>query len=630
MKLKIAITFTCFCTLFLLVIAKAFYVQIVNRDNLIAYSESQFIRKVKKYPKRGHILDRNGNPLAINIKTYGIFAIPKNINDLKSTLRRLNKIISSIDVEKLYKTIKKRDKYTWVKRKIKLTNKQVEEIKEIDGIYMEEQSSRFYPNNELASQLIGFVGIDNIGLSGVEYSFNKQLKGEAQIIKYYKDAKGRPIKFESKEVEEDSKDLVLSIDKDIQAALEKYLKEGVESSQAKMGGAAIMDTQTGEIWAMANYPSYDLNNIKKSKVSNRKLSYVTDPFEPGSVFKITTIASALENKIVNPETNYYCEKGQLLVNNHIISEAEGGKGFDWLSVSDILAKSSNVGTTKIAFDLTFSKFKETLDKFPVGKKTGIELPGESRGIFHFNDTVTPLTLSNISFGQGIATTGVQILATYAVIANNGTYVKPTLLKVKEKPIGHKILKKSVAKDLQKMLVKAVYKGTGHRAHVPHYLIAGKTSTAQRVSETGGYDGYIPGFVGFPIGIKKRFVVFVYVDDPHGKYYGNEVAAPIFKKITEYVLYKNKEFDHMAKNKNETYKNVIDDVKVSHSSVRKMMKGSPNFLGLDKVSARNLAYKLNLDVEFEGYGIVRKQEPLPGVDLKQGEKIKLYFQAPVYE
>ncbi len=629
MKAKIVLTFIVFILLFSSVIIKAFYVQVINRSNLLAYSESQFIRKVTRYPKRGQILDRNKNPLAINVKTYGIFAIPKNIKNTRSTLLKLSKIIPSLSFQEMYKKIKNRSKYTWISRKEKLEPAQLEQIEKLEGIYLEEQASRLYPNNELASQILGFVGVDNAGLSGIEYFFDKKLKGEAQIIKYLKDAKGRPIKLESKDSHQSSEDIVLSIDKDIQAALEKHLREGVESSKALSGGAAVMDVETGEIWAMANYPSYDPNNIGDSKPHQRKLSFVSDPFEPGSVFKTFTIAAALENKIVRPDTNYYCEKGQLQVNNHIISEADTAKVYDWLSVSDILAHSSNIGTTKIAFDLTFQKLKLFLAELNFGQKTGIELPGESRGILTSDPEVSALTLSNISFGQGIATTAIQILSGYSAIINGGIYVNPTLIK-NSKPVKTKILSRDAADKVVKMLIQAVEDGTGQNAKIPHFVIAGKTSTAQRVSEEGGYKGYVPGFVGFPINVKRKFVVYVYVDNPEGKYYGAQIAAPIFKKITEYILYKNKEFHQMAKLDANQENKTIDRVKTGASSVSKAAIGIiPSFIGLDKRSARQLAEKHKLDIKSKGFGIVSQQYPESGTMVNQ-KTISLYFTPPKYE
>ncbi len=427
----------------------------------------------------------------------------------------VKEVIPSLDTQKIYAQIKERRKFTWIERKIELKSAQVEKLKDLKEIFVEAQPSRMYPNHELLSQTLGFVGMDNEGLAGIEYSFNEDLKGEAQIHKYFKDAKGRPVKLKSAIVESKAKDVTLSIDKDIQASLEEYLKEGVLKSEANLGGAAVMDAETGEIWAVANYPSYDPNNVRSSDRNNIKLSFATDPFEPGSIFKTLTIASGLKNNVIKPDTNYYCEKGKLKIGKHWINESDSSHAHEWLSVSDILKYSSNIGTTKIAFDITYPVLKKTLADFNIGKKTGVEVPGESRGILDESEKVKPIRLSNISFGQGVATTGLQMLAAYGAIANGGNYVRPTFLKVENKKSVKKrrVISEKTSEVLSRILLDAVNDGTGTNARIDHFEIAGKTSTAQRVDGNGGYQGYVSGFIGFPMNVNRRFVVFVYVDNP---------------------------------------------------------------------------------------------------------------------
>lgn len=630
MKTKITVVFSIMMLMFVAVMAKAFYVQIINKDKLIAYSESQTVRKTKIYPKRGYILDRNENPLAINVQKYNLFTFIKNKKKLKSELNKLKKIIPNLDYANILKKIEKRSKFTWIAREIKLKEGQLAQIKEFKNIMLESRSSRFYPNHELLAQTLGFVGIDNDGLAGVEYQFNEELKGEPVIHKYFKDAKGRPIKNKSADIHKRAKDIVLSIDKDIQASLEEYLKEGVKKHIALRAGAAVMDAQTGEILAIGNYPSFDPNHKKKK---NKKLAFVSDPFEPGSVFKTLTIASALENNIVTEETNYFCERGKYRVGNHYITESDNDHNFEWLSVKDILKHSSNIGTTKIAFDVTYPTLKKTLDKLRIGQKTGVEIPGESRGILDKNTNITPLRLSNISFGQGVATTGIQMLSAYAAIANGGYYVKPTILKVEDpkKLKKEKVLSKSTTNALTRMLISAVEDGTGLNARVKHFTIAGKTSTAQRVDNAGGYKGYIPGFIGFPVNTDKKFVIFVYVDNPTEKgYYGNLVAAPIFQKIAQTMLYKNKSLNNLAKLKANAKGN-LDNIHIKYSARRKIIKGSvPNLIGLDKSSAFKILDSLGALYNHQGFGIVKEQYPEAGTKLTKKTLVKLKFEAPSYE
>lgn len=629
---KIKFSFFILVSLFTLIVSKAFYVQILNKEKLIKYSNSQFLRKTTIHPKRGIIYDRNLNPLAINIDTYNLFFIPKKEKNLKAKLIKLDKILGISDASENYRKIKKRKKFTWLYRNIRIDEDKIEDIKEISNLFVEKSPKRFYPNHELLAQTLGFVGVDNNGLSGVEYQFNKELEGEKQVIKYFRDAKGRPVKLKSVDQGKKPKDIVLSIDKEIQALTEKYLKEAVVKHDAVKGGVIVMNPENGEIMAMANYPTFDPNKINDSKPNDRKLSIITDPFEPGSTFKVLTIASALENNIVRPDSNYYCEEGKLKVENHIISEAESRKKFEWLSVEDIIKYSSNVGTTKIAFDLTYPKLKKTIDTFHFGKKTNIELPGESRGIYKTeNENVRPLELSNISFGQGIATTAIQMATFYSALANGGYLVEPTIIKDKKQK-KKKVLSKDVVNKINSMLVKAVDEGTGGNARISFVDIAGKTSTAQK-AVNGKYTSYIGGFIGYPVNTKKKFVIYSYIDAPQkGGYYGNVVAAPIFKKVAQFILFKNKEFGNLAKNKKIIPRKGFDIVAVKQASIdRSFRKGfMPDFVGLDKRSAQRLADKANIKARFIGFGVVKEQFPKKGESLNSSIQAKLIFKAPSYD
>ena len=637
MKNRIFFSFIVFCFLFAVVVTKAFYIQVVNKQKLLAYAKSQFIREVKEYPNRGNILDRNGNPLAINVHVYNLFTIPKNKNaEFYEQLKTLSKVVPELPYQKLRSLIHKRNKYTWLGRKIRLSEEQLKKIKKLEGIFVEGHTERVYPNRELLAQTIGFVGIDNVGLAGIENSLNQELKGKPQVVKYIRDAKGRPIKYETKASNLVSPDVRLSIDKDIQGALESYLKEAVVHHKAFRGGAGVMDAETGEILAIANYPTFDPNKATSFPLENRKLAFVTDPFEPGSIFKTLTIASALENKIARPETKFYCEGGRMRVQNHWISEAETHEKFEWLTVSDILKFSSNVGTTKLAFAVKYPKLRSTLDKFHIAQKTGIEIKGESKGILSYKatDKVRPLSLSNISFGQGVATTAIQMLRAYAAVANGGYLVKPTLLKndVSQLTPENRIISEKTAGDLTQMLLGVVNEGTGTFAKIPHYEIAGKTGTAQRVSPSGGYAGYIGSFVGFPVNVNKKFVVLAYVDHPTDNgYYGGVTAGPIFKKITQYILYKKKDFAQFAKYDEKSNTKNLDEVNTHQAQTTKFFAPGymPDFSGLDKASALLLAEERNIELELYGYGVVTRQSVTPGTVVSGKTSLRLQFEAPTY-
>lgn len=637
MKNRIFFSFVVFVFLFAVVVSKAFYIQVVNKQKLLAYAKSQFIREVKEYPNRGNILDRNGNPLAINVHVYNLFTIPKKKNaEFYEQLKSLGKIVPELPYQKLRSLVQNRSKYTWLGRKIKLSEEQLKKIKKLEGIFVESHTERVYPNRELLAQTIGYVGIDNTGLGGIEDRLNHVLQGKPQIVKYIRDAKGRPIKYETKASDLVAPDVQLAIDKDIQGALESYLKEAVTHHKAFRGGAGVMDAETGEILAIANYPTFDPNKATSFPQEHRKLAFVTDPFEPGSIFKTLTIASALENKIAKPETKFFCEYGKIKVQNHWISEAETHEKFEWLTVSDILKFSSNVGTTKIAFALKYPKLRETLDKFKIAQKTGIEVKGESKGILSYKakDKVRPLTLSNISFGQGVATTAIQMLRSYAAVANGGYLVTPTLLKsdVSQLRPENRIMSEKTATQLTDMLVSVVNEGTGDNARIPHYEIAGKTGTAQRVSPAGGYAGYIGSFVGFPVNVNRKFVVLAYVDHPTDNgYYGGMTAAPIFKKITQYILYKKKDFAQFARYDEKSNNKNLDVVQTQQAQTTKFFGQGfiPDFTGLDKASAIQLAEDRGIALELYGFGVVSKQSLTPGTAISGKPTLRLQFEAPTY-
>jgi cell division protein FtsI (penicillin-binding protein 3) len=596
------------------------------------------MRETREFPNRGSITDRHGNPLAINVQTWNLYTFPRKKGPAyQKQLREMAKAVPELPYNLLWGKVKNRSKYTWLARRVRLNETQVAKLRKLDAIYMEPLNTRVYPNHELASQILGFTGIDNTGMAGVERMKNKELRGEAQLVRYHRDAKGRPIKYEQIETTAlPARDVALSIDKELQGATENYLKEAVVHHKALRGGAAVMDAESGEILAMANWPSFDPNNATSSPTENRKLAFVTDPFEPGSIFKTFTIAAALENNVAKPEKRYFCEYGKMRVGNHTIGEAEDDKKhkFEWLTVSEILKFSSNVGTTKLAFDVKYPRLKGTLKKFGIGEKTGIEVTGESKGILTRAETVKPLTLSNISFGHGVATTAVQMLRAYAAIANGGYMVRPTLLKTEASQLipENRIISEKTSLQLTKMLVETVEDGTGIAAKIPHYSIAGKTGTAQRVREGGGYDGYIASFAGYPVNVDRKFVVVVYVDNPKANgYYGSVAAAPVFKKITQYLLYKKKNFSRFAKYNSESNEKNLDTVQVSQSSRRMIGPGRmPNFIGMDKASAIRMAENLKLQMELTGFGVVSRQSPAAGESIVGANEINLHFSPPSYE
>lgn len=625
---KILLTIFIFAGLFLSLIGRSFYLQVYNSQELIKYADNQFVRAAKLYPQRGQILDRELVPFAVNVQKFDVYAMPQDMKNYRQ-IYQVCKVISDLNCTELYKKITARKKFTWITREAKLTAKQLTILKNIDGVYVDDRFSRYYPHKQVAAALIGHVNLDLEGSAGIEYSFDHDLKGAPKNIKYFKDAKGRPVKMDSVQFNGKGQDIVLSIDHELQAMAEKYLSEGVQQVRGKSGGAIVMNPETGEILAMANVPSFDPNNYGDYNPQTRKLSILTDPFEPGSTFKIFTIAAALEEKIINPESKFFCENGKMQIGRRVISEAAGHK-YGWMTVSDIFKHSSNIGTTKIAMELGYAKLHDFIKKLNFGNPTGIEIKGESKGIYKEINKPSLIHLSNISFGQGIATTPLQMVTAYSAIANDGVMIRPTILRVDDKNQLEKkrVMRLDTAHKLQKMLIHVVDTGSGSNAKISQFDIAGKTSTAQKVGADGKYSGIIAGFIGFPLNLDKKIVVYVYVDEPQEKKYGNEVAAPIFQKIMSYFLYKSKDVSPTRLAKDEV---VTDEVKRQQASfVRVKDPGTvPNFLGLDKMSAIELGALHNIEIEIKGSGVVEKQTPEAFTTLKAKGKVVLTFSYPEY-
>lgn len=614
---------------FFVILAQAFRLQVLDQKELLAKYSKQILRERKVYPNRGNIFDRSGNPLAINRQTYGLFAVPEEFEDFRR-LRAVVKKVPGLKYSSVRKKLKKRKRFTWLARKIHLSDQHQRAFQQIKGIYVEKVPERFYPNGALASQILGFVGVDNKGLGGVEHSLDRRLRGRPKAIRYIKDAKGRSLRLEVEDPGIEAKDVHLTIGKDLQAMAEKFLHRAVKQHKAKGGGIGAMDAHTGEILAMANYPTFDPNHIRPRDLSFQRLPFITDPFEPGSIMKTFTVISALEHDMAKGDTAYYCEGGRLTVEGHTIREAESQKQYEWLTVREILRYSSNVGTVKMAFDLGPGRLRETFKNFGFGQKTAVALPGESRGIFDDQGPLSDLKFSNMSFGQGMATTGIQILAAYGAIANGGYLVRPSILKGQWRDFKRKrIMSAPLAQAMTEMLVDAVENGTGQLAQVKFFQVAGKTSTAQRPDKWGRYSGHTPGFVGFPVNVKNRFVLYVYLESPQGQdYYGGLVAAPVFQKLAEYILLKEKNTEMIDLPRRGP--SPPKAPRVARQALRLVKGKLPDFSGLDRRTIASFAQENELNISFRGQGIAHSQSIPPGRPYAKGAPLVIQLSVPFYE
>lgn len=522
---------------------KSFYLQVVHRKKILDYSKNQFQRKIITHAVRGNIKDRSGRSMAINKTSYDLIVMPQHLVDRKNTFLALAKLSDKISFEMLHQKTQGRNRYTPILRGIDLDKKTRETIKKMPGIFLEENNKRIYPNDNLAAQVLGFIGVDKKGLEGIEYVYDDYLRGTPEVLLYNKDARGKTVEYLAREKAQAGRDLTLTVDLKIQSFMEKQLALVHEKHEADKVGAAIIDAKTGEIFAIANYPTYNPNQFSKFPSTSRKLSFITDPIEAGSVVKVATVAAAFQDNLVDENSEFFCERGSYQIDDQIITEAESHEKFPWLSVEEILVKSSNIGTTKLAFELGEKKLLKHWKEFGFFSKTGIEMPGESKGIYRSSRYSTLHRISNMSFGQSIAITPLQLMSFYTMLVNDGVYHPPTLIKEGYRP-GKKILRPEVAKRLQEILYQAVERGTGEKAKIKGFKIAGKTGTAQRPVK-GVYEGYISSFIGFPLNTKNKFVVYLYVENPKKNgFYGGQVAAPIVRELIHYLLYTHKEYQNL--------------------------------------------------------------------------------------
>ncbi len=554
MKSRIVAIFVGILILWSFLILRAGYLQFLPNDRLNALQNRQFQTKVTLQARRGAIVDRNGRDLAMSATAYSLYADPKIIENKREAAKKLSKVLGQSS-SSLYRQIKDGSKrFVWIQRM--LEQDKADEIKswDIRGLSFVEEWRRVYPNESLFAQTLGFLGSEGQGLEGLEMAFNQALVGNPKKVLVKRDARGRPLIADGLMFTEnpDGNELRLTVDSDIQYNLETELQGAITTYEADSAVGIVLDARTSAIVALASAPTFDLNKAQRTPAEFRRNKVVTDAFEPGSTMKALVIAAALREGIVQPKTKFFCENGSFRVGNHIIREAETKEKFGNMTVAEILAVSSNVGTTKIAFKMGAEKLRQGLLDFGFGIRLGADLPGEGRGMLQ-GLPWRPHLLSNISFGHGISTTPLQIANAYAAIANGGVLNTPyvvesvrdsetgLLTETQSKPI-RRILTPEQAAQMRAMLLGVTTEGgTGGNARVEGYLVAGKTGTAQKVDPNGrGYirGAYISSFAGFIPANDPRYVIYVAIDSPKKSYYGGTVAAPIFSRIASYAVRKS--------------------------------------------------------------------------------------------
>ncbi len=537
--------------LFVLVAYQLFQLCVIRRPSLLAQAEKQHNLKIEIPPVRGPILDRDGKELATSLKVPSVYAVPRilDASEKKKLAAVLAKTLGANEAE-IFKRLEKDKSFVWIKRRVSF--EEAEKIRHLNqpAVGLLEEYKRFYPQGDLLSHILGFVNVDNHGLEGIEKALDRELMGQPGRRYTKRDALGREVKaFEMKAVPAiNGKRVYLTIDQYLQYVTERALDRAYKTWRAKGAMAVMMEADTGRILAMANRPTYDANKPGESNADSRRNRVVTDMYEPGSIFKIVAFSGVLQEGKAALEDEFFCENGNYrYYGGRILHDVHP---YGTLAFPEILIKSSNIGTVKVAALLDQDVFYRYIQAFGFTRKTGIDLPGEATGFIRPPAQWSKTSPFNIPIGHETLVTLLQMAGAFDVIANGGELVTPYVIAriedeagvtlYEKKPVmRERVISEETAKTMREMMTQVVERGTGTNARIEGIPVAGKTGTAQKVLPGGrGYshDTFIGSFIGFAPSDAPKIVMAVMLDDPRPSYYGGTVAAPVFKEAVEAALY----------------------------------------------------------------------------------------------
>jgi stage V sporulation protein D (sporulation-specific penicillin-binding protein) len=616
--------------LYALLASRLGYVQLWKGSWLADKAEALWVRDVEFEAKRGKILDRNGEVLAYNISAPSVMVVPIQVVNPEVTARKLANALSMSE-EKVYKLITQRERIVRIAPEgRKISNEVARQIQELrlPGVMIAEDSKRYYPNGEFLSHVLGFAGIDNQGLVGAEYIYDDILKGVKGSVSFYSDAKGKlmPNQPEIYTPPKDGNHLVLTIDAGVQHIIEREIDQAVAKYDPDHVIAIAMDPNTGEILGMASRPDYDPGRYQEyaPEVYNRNLP-VFSTYEPGSTFKIITLAAALEEGEVDLYAEHFHDPGFVNVAGaRLRCWKRGGHGHQ--TFLEVVENSCNPGFVELGQRLGTERLFSYIEAFGFGEKTGIDMQGEQSGIIFKPEQRGPVETATTAFGQGVAVTPIQQVAAVAAAVNGGYLYQPYIAKEWHDPVSDLVLGRNVP-QLKRQVISAetsqlvrealesvVAKGTGRNAYVDGYRVGGKTGTAQKVAPGGGYleNNHIVSFIGFAPADDPQLIVYVGVDNPKGTVqFGGVVAAPIVGKIIEDSL----RYLGVEKRESPLQKEYVWGDDILHEV--------PSLIGMSVNQIRQSYYHLPLDVSGEGM-YVRMQSPLPGTKVKEGSVIRVYL------
>ena len=618
---RIKLVFIISSTLLLFVLIKVFYIEVIEYNKLYDLANELWSRNLTVQADRGKILDRNGKIIVDNITTVGLYLVPTQIKDKEKVSTELSKILN-VSYEEMYKHVSKKTSIERVHPEGRnLSHEIADKIEALnfDGVYLLKESKRNYQYKEVLSHVIGYTGIDNQGLSGLELKYDKILTGTNGNIKYYSDGKGNRLSMsEIYEEPINGKDVYLTVDLDIQLSLENELKNAYEKYNADGAIGIVMNPNTGEILAMTSMPSFNPEKYQNynEEIINRNLA-IWSNFEPGSTFKIMTLAASINEGVVNVFEDKFNDTGSIKVASSTL-HCWKRKGHGLQTYVQVAENSCNPGFVTLGLKLGKDKLFNYINEFGFGKKTGIDLNGEGTGILFNKDKIGPVELATTAFGQGISVTAIQQVTAVSSVVNGGTLYTPYIVskidKDKNEPIIKRknIIKKETSDLVKYVLESVVANGSGRNAYIENYRVGGKTGTAQKVGSNGQYmqGNYVLSFIGFMPSDKPEYVIYIALDNPKGvTQYGGVASAPIAKNVLKDII-------------------SIYDLKEDKNGIPKVYRWDdivyetiPSIIGKTKKEASSLLR--NFKVEFVGSGeTVIDSSPNENERVKQGSTIKI--------
>jgi len=651
------------------------WLQLARYGDYLGRAQRQQQRLVEVTPRRGSIFDRNMHPLAMSIPVDSCFAVPAEIKNIPLAARLLASVLG-VPRDVMEARLDPERSFVWIGRKLPPEKVQAIRALNLRGIYFQKENQRFYPKRELAAHVLGYVDLDEKGLGGVEYELDAKIRGKPVKILVMSDAKRRW--FDASEATRDAgADLVLTLDEKIQYIAERELAAAIARTHAIAGTVIVQDPNDGKILAIANWPRFNPNAAADSPAESHMNRAVAALYEPGSTFKLITLAAAFEERITRPGEVLDCQNGAVYIAGHRIRDH---KPFGMLTVADILAQSSDVGAIKIALRLGAPKFYDYIRAFGFGVPTGMDLPGESKGLLRRLDNWTPVSIGSISMGQEIGVTPIQLVTAVSAIANGGLLHRPRVIQGLQRGPGaplplpvsltqsepRRVIRPDTAATMRRLMEGVVLNGTGRPARLDGWTAAGKTGSAQKIDPaTGRYSPskYIASFTGFAPLNSPAVTILVSLDSPVGEHEGGRVAAPVFKRIAEQVLsYLDVPREFPAAGRfvqtayergRETGGDSLEDfapvdfseaaqpapemrgapaVKANGPSVTIAVDpggdiGVPQLVGKTMREVTRECLQLGLDPVLVGTGVALEQTPEAGGKLRRGAKIVVRFGTP---